>query len=71
MEREFQAGQQPCKDFRPEELSPFGVQTHECWCGHAKGLHCEGSVAFCANCYTDHHSGGYQTCICGGKGFIR
>lgn len=53
---DWNVGEQPCKDFCPYELSPFGgVVDHEC----PTRL---GFRAFCANCNRDHHEDGWETC---------
>ena len=60
----FTTGCQPCNHFTPRESDSHGfTQRHECYSPDASGsATCEGVVAFCSNCSTDHHSGGYQTC---------
>lgn len=71
MDTQFTVGQQPCQNFTPREYGSWGgMLTHECYCGHKKGLDCTKSVAMCSNCMKDHHEGGYESCVCGGKGFI-
>lgn len=69
---DFKSGQQPCDNYTPK-MDGNGYaeweNVHECYCGHSKGKNCEGLVSFCLNCHSDHHSNGYQSCQCGGKGF--
>lgn len=69
---DFTTGQQPCQDYTPMMTGNGYAEwanVHECFCGHAKGQDCSGTVSFCENCHRDHHSNGYETCVCGGKGF--
>lgn len=65
MEFSYEKGTQPCKEFRPEDdFYPGGGNIHDCFCMYSKGLVCGGTVSFCLNCHTDHHSGGKEECIC-------
>lgn len=50
---------QPCGIFQPEENThvPGGFEVHECY------RQCGKTVAFCDQCYKDHHEGGYNNCI--------
>ena len=70
--RDYTVGQQPCQNFKQRmdgnENAMWG-NVHECYCGHSKGNGCTKTVSFCENCYKDHHEGGYENCVCGGKGF--
>jgi len=57
----FEVGEQPCKNFKPERGERGGQDLHECFGG------CDGPagskwVSHCANCHTDHHEGGWDTC---------
>jgi hypothetical protein len=55
----FDTGRQPCDDFRGEYY--YGV--HSCYCPFEGDIRCEGLVADCRNCHSDHHSDGYETCL--------
>jgi hypothetical protein len=64
----FTRGQQPCDNFTPDEEF-YGHNEHECWCcgPRARGEavqpgDCHGTVSFCRNCHSDHHSEGYDSC---------
>jgi hypothetical protein len=52
----METGKQPCEDFDPG--SPVGsfLNYHEC-------PGCPGTRRFCANCKSDHHSSGWDTCL--------
>lgn len=68
----YTIGQQPCNNYIPQmEANEYATwaNVHDCYCGHSKGKRCEGTVSFCENCNSDHHSNGYESCQCGGKGF--
>ena len=67
MKEEFSEGQQPCKDYRAQD-DGFGGNRHDCYCKDNKGEYCPLTVSFCLNCSNDHHSRGYDKCVCGGKG---
>lgn len=68
MSGDFTKGQQPCQDFKGKE-GYYGIAVHECYCGLDVGKNCTKTVSFCLNCSTDHHEDGYESCICGGKGW--
>lgn len=63
-------GRQPCQSFEPHlEGNPYGVwaNIHECYGPYDKDGaegRCRGTVSFCRNCNTDHHSGhkGWDGC---------
>jgi len=64
----FSVGVQPCDDFTPAMENPWGHGEHECFAREdGSGTLCaeanNGIVSFCTNCHTDHHAGGYDTCI--------
>lgn len=48
---------QPCDSFAGR-WDYFGMSVHECMSPGCEG----GRVAFCDNCYTDHHKNGYGSC---------
>lgn len=54
---QYKIGVQPCGHFDPSEEGAAGTggNVHSC-----RG--CDGTVSFCTNCLTDHHSGGWQVC---------
>lgn len=69
----YTIGQQPCNNYIPQmEANEYATwaNVHDCYCGHSKGKRCEGTVSFCENCNSDHHSNGYESCQCGGKGKV-
>lgn len=53
----YSEGNQPCQNFRPDEMEVYwwGVAVHECPI-------CKGSRIFCGNCKRDHHKGGWEHC---------
>ena len=63
----FTEGRQPCAAFKPQR-DGNGYATwdniHECFgpFDDSGRERCGGSVSFCENCYSDHHSGGWNTC---------
>lgn len=60
----FKIGEQPCKDFNPRKEGYWDDNIHECFCKGNKGDYCKGRVSFCSNCNKDHHSNGYESCVC-------
>ena len=52
----FEIGKQPCSDFKPESQYEQMNYTHHCSL-------CGGERVFCENCFKDHHSDGWGTCI--------
>lgn len=57
----FKIGRQPCDDFLrgDADIAALGE-------GNRRNLHqcpkCEGNRAWCDNCHSDHHDGGWETC---------
>lgn len=56
---EYRKGQQPCDDFRRDEMEyEDGAEiSHECPRCRGGGVR-----VFCANCCRDHHADGWDTC---------
>jgi hypothetical protein len=52
----METGKQPCEDFDPGSPSGSFLNYHEC-------PGCPGTRRFCANCKSDHHSSGWDTCL--------
>lgn len=64
----FTEGDQPCDNFTPQ-MTYLGPNEHECWCVRPRRCgenvnpgDCHGTVSFCLNCHSDHHSYGYDKC---------
>ncbi len=59
--RKFTVGSQPCGHFLrgDADIAALGI-------GNRSNLHwcpvCSGYRAWCDNCHTDHHDGGWETC---------
>lgn len=57
----FTVGKQPCEAFLrgDADIAALGI-------GNRQNLHqcpkCCGNRAWCDNCHTDHHDGGWETC---------
>ncbi len=57
----FKIGRQPCNNFLrgDADIAALGpdnrLNLHQC-------PKCEGNRAWCDNCLTDHHDGGWETC---------
>jgi len=65
----FSVGRQPCQNFKAQrESNGYGSwnNVHECYGPwgdeRAHEERCSGTVSFCDNCKSDHHSDGYDTC---------
>jgi len=55
-EAQFKIGEQPCGHFEPlHKYTGTGENFDTC-------PDCDGSLSFCTNCMTDHHSRGLETC---------
>ena len=49
-------GKQPCNNFQVSQDGVFGdLVPHDCY-------ECGQTVAFCKNCFRDHHFNGYEFC---------
>ena len=61
-------GRQPCTEFEAQrEGNGFAEwdNVHECFgpfCDSERPR-CGGTVSFCTNCYSDHHSDGWDACL--------
>ncbi len=57
---------QPCEHYQRPEWEADFESRHQCLAPFEgigqRTVTCLGTVRFCANCHSDHHSGGYQTC---------
>lgn len=55
---------QPCGNFTNPDWCNDMTNVHECFRGQIAGVaeRCSGTVSFCANCSSDHHRGGYNSC---------
>jgi hypothetical protein len=60
----YSQGRQPCDRFRArDDLTTGGGNVHECFGPYdGRARSCKSTVSFCANCSTDHHAGGWDTC---------
>jgi len=65
----FTIGRQPCQNFLrgDADIAALGV-------GNRRNLHqcptCCGNRAWCDNCNTDHHDGGWETCKVGAYDYV-
>lgn len=63
----FEIGRQPCENFKRENTGDLDYSEHSCMCKR-RGEYCsnitDSTVSFCENCHTDHHSFGYESCLC-------
>ena len=59
MPNKYTVGRQPCDNYKAQkDGNAYNIwdNVHECFIGDG----C--TVSFCENCYSDHHSNGYESC---------
>ncbi len=67
MAGKFTEGRQPCNDFTPQrEGNGYATwdNVHKCYgpFDDSNRPQCGGTVSFCENCVSDHHSHGWDKC---------
>ena len=66
----YTTGRQPCLDYYGQldgNGEAMWTNEHDCYCKDAQGGFCSGKVSFCNTCSRDHHSNGFDTCVCAAK----